>query len=97
MDNEILQIVRKFIKDGEITYNIDFLGELAFLMAMQAASKSDAKINLEKLSMAAYINWLEDFDGMAIENKAEEILGVYLGNTHTVSETKKNNEEQNEK
>lgn len=87
-------LIQKFVdakkdKNGETTYNIDFLGELAFLMAMQAKKKSDDSICLEKLSFDSYLNWLEEFGGMAIENKAEEIIGVYLGNAHTDSEAKK--------
>ena len=37
-----------------------------------------------------------EFDGMAFENRASEVLGVYLGNASTTSEAKKNIELQNE-
>lgn len=95
-------LIQKFVdakkeKNGETTYNIDFLGELAFLMAMQAKKKSDDSISLEKLSMDNYLDWLEDFGGMAIEDKAEEIIGVYIGNTKTDSEAKKNADKPKEK
>jgi hypothetical protein len=65
-------------------------------MAMQAAALSDKSVKLDKLNQDKYLDWLEQYDGMAIENASEDILGVYLGNVKTDSESKKNNEEQNE-
>lgn len=82
--------------DGNERYSIDFLGELAFVMAMQAASLTDKNVKMERLNQEQYINWLEQFDSMAIENASEDILNVYLGNTKTDSESKKNSDEQNE-
>lgn len=87
----------KIEKDGESRYDIDFLPELAFIMAMQAAAKTDSKIKLDKLNESSFLDWLESFDSMELENKAEEIMSVYLGNTETSSDAKKNIEEQNEK
>lgn len=82
---------------GEKHYQIDFIAELAFVMAMQARALDDKKpLKIEKLNENALIDWLEQFDGMAIENAASDIMDVYLGNIHSDSESKKNNDEQNE-
>lgn len=86
----------KITVDGRDTYDIDFLPELAFIMASQAKAKSDDKFKLDKLNYSMFLDWLEEFDGFAFENKAEEIMNVYLGNAETSSEAKKNIEEQNE-
>lgn len=81
---------------GETIYSIDFLAELTFVMAMQAKARDDSKIKLDKLNENSLIDWLEQFDGMSIENAANDILEVYLGNSKTESETKKNRDEQSE-
>lgn len=78
------------------SYHIDFLAELAYIMAMQAQAANNNKVKLDKLSANGILNWLENYEGMAIENAATDILDVYLGNTATASEAKKNNEEQSE-
>ena len=82
--------------DGSERYQIDFLPELAFIMAMQAKAMTDKTIKLEKLNPEKYMDWLEQYDGMAIENASEDILNVYLGNVKGDSESKKNSDEQNE-
>lgn len=83
-------------ENGRERYQIDFLGELAYIMAMQAEALSDKTLKLEKLNYEKYMDWLEQFDGMAIENASEEILGVYVGNAKTDSESKKNEDGQSE-
>ena len=83
--------------DGTVSYNIDFLPELSFIMAMQSKAADDEKVRLDKLGMNDFINWLETLDSFTLENHAEEIVSVYYGNTETTSEAKKNNEEQSEK
>lgn len=83
--------------DGVKKYDIDFLPELAYVMAMQAAAMSDQEVNLLKLNNDTFIDWLEQFDSMSFENKATEILNVYLGTQITASEPKKNKEELKEK
>ena len=82
--------------DGRKVYNIDFLQELAYVMAMQSAAKSDSKVKLEKLNENTFLDWLEQFDSMAIENNASAIVSVYIANTEVSSEAKKNIEEQTE-
>ena len=84
-------------ENGERHYQIDFMAELAFVMAMQAKALDDKKpLKIEKLNEDALIDWLEQYDGMAIENAASEIMDVYLGNIHSDSESKKNSDEQSE-
>lgn len=82
--------------DGVENYNIDFLSELAFIMAMQAEANSNEKLKLDKLNFNSFLDWLESFDSMAFENKASELIDVYLGNVHTDSEAKKNIDQQTE-
>lgn len=83
--------------DGRETYDIDFLPELAYIMAMQAEAKSNEEIKLDKLNYNTFMDWLEGFDSMALENAADEIISVYMGNTEQTSDAKKNIEEQKEK
>lgn len=83
--------------DGTTSLNIDFLPELAFIMAMQAKALDDKEIKLDKLNENSLMDWLEGFDSFSFEDKAEEILDVYYGNSETTSESKKNKEEQTEK
>ena len=95
-------LLQKFVdaekeEDGRTIYDIDFLQELAFVMAMQAKAKSDDKVKLEKLNQNNFMDWLEDFDSMAIEENAVEIMNVYMKNAKTSSDAKKNIEEQSEK
>lgn len=84
-------------RDGKKVYNIDFLPELSFVMAMQAKALSDNKLKLEKVNQNMFLDWLEQFDSMAIENNASELMSVYQGNTETSSEAKKNTEKQSVK
>ena len=83
--------------DGTVTYNIDFLPELSFIMAMQAKAADDKNVKLEKLNANEYMDWLEGLDSFTIEENSEEILSVYYGNTETSSDSKKNNDKQSEK
>lgn len=84
-------------KDGKKVYNIDFLPELSFVMAMQAQALSDNKFKLEKVNTNMFLDWLEQFDSMAIENNASELMSVYQGNVETSSEAKKNTGKQSVK
>lgn len=84
-------------EDGGKIYNIDFIAELTFVMAMQAQAREDSKIKLDKLNDNSLLDWLEQYDGMSIENAVQDILDVYFSNANSESESKKNNEEQSEK
>lgn len=88
---------KKENEDGTVNFNIDFLPELSFIMAMQSKAADDEKVKLDKLGMNDFINWLETLDSFTLEDHAEEIVSVYYGNTETTSEAKKNNEKQSEK
>lgn len=83
--------------DEGVKYNIDFLPELSFIMAMQSKAADDDKIKLDKLGYNEFLNWLEGLDSFTLEENAEEIVSVYYGNTETTSEAKKNTEEQSVK
>lgn len=84
--------------NGSKNYQIDFLSELAFVMAMQAkAAGGDKSIRFEKLNENSLIDWLEEYDGMAIEDAAADIVDVYIGNSETTSDVKKNRGKQNGK
>ena len=83
--------------DGTVSYNIDFLPELSFIMAMQAKAADNKDVKLEKLSNNEFMDWLEGLDSFTIEENSEEILSVYYGNADTTSEAKKNSDKQSEK
>lgn len=83
-------------ENGREIYQIDFISELAFIMAMQANALSDKTIKLEKLNYEKYVDWLEQYDGMAFESAAGDIMNVYVGNAVSDSKSKKNTEGQSE-
>ena len=88
----------KIKEDGSKNYQIDFLPELTFVMAMQAAvADGDKSIKLDKLNENNLIDWLENYESTAFMFAASDIIDVYLGNTQSDSETKKNSEEQSGK
>ena len=69
-------------------YDLDFISELAFIMAKQAKAKDDGA-DLSKLNKEWMLDWLEQFDGFELLNNANEIIGVYLGNAEITSKEKK--------
>lgn len=83
--------------DGREHYNIDFLQELAFIMAMQAKAKDDSKVKLDKLNEDAFFAWLEKYESFSFEEQAGEIIDVYFRNMDGTSSAKKNSDEQSEK
>ena len=88
---------KKENEDGTVNFDIDFLPELSFIMAMQAKAADNKEVKLEKLSNNEFMDWLEGLDSFTIEENSEEILSVYYGNTDTTSEAKKNSDKQSEK
>jgi len=68
--------------------NIATVGELAFIMAMQAKA-NNGEYDLTKLNDNDYLEWLEQFNPLDIEMASEKIIDVYVGNTVTSSEPKK--------
>ena len=80
--------------EGKAIYEIGFIPELAFIMALQA-EKDPAKI--DKTKKADFYTWIEQFESFAFENAAEDIINVYVGNLSGSSEAKKNSAQQKEK
>ena len=73
-------------KDG--VYDVDFVSELAYIMAMQAKAK-DGEIDLNKINKDNMFEWLEQFGGFELFNHANEIMNIFLGNTKVTSQEKK--------
>lgn len=76
-------------------YDIDFVTELAYVMAMQAQGKSGG-VDLNKISKDDMLIWLEQFDGFELVNKSKDIIEVYLGNSNISSKEKKKARKQSE-
>lgn len=64
------------------------ISELAFIMAMASEAK-DGKVHLDKLSLDAFVDWLEQFEPLDIAMASEDIVDLYMGNQVTSSESKK--------
>lgn len=77
-------------QDGKTVYDIAFLPELCYIMANQAAKN-------DKTSLSGFYTWVDQFESFAFEEKAEEIINVYLGSMKTTSDVKKNNVQPKEK
>lgn len=80
--------------ENSIKLDVDFISELAFIMAMQARALNDPTVKLDALSHEMYVEWLEKLDSFTIEGNGSEIVEVYAGNQFTSSEAKKNTDEQ---
>lgn len=68
------------------------IGEIAFVMAMQAKA-NNGEYDLARLNEDDYMEWLEQFNPLDIEMASDKIIDVYVGNTVTSSEPKKNGKE----
>lgn len=75
--------------ETDTTKGFNAIPELAFIMA-KAAEAKDGKADMTKLNQDTFIVWLEQFDPMDLPEAAEDIVNLYLGNTATHSEPKKN-------
>lgn len=73
--------------EGRAVYQIGFIPELAYVMALQA-EKDPARI--DKATQADFFKWIEQFESFAFESKADEIIEVYVRNMSGTSEAKKN-------
>lgn len=82
--------------DTNGVYDINFVSQLAFIMAMQAKAKTGG-VDLSTINRETMLSWLEDLDGFSIYGKAKEILDVYLGNSEVASKEKKSTRKQNVK
>lgn len=77
-------------------YDIDFVSQLAFVMAMQAKAKAGG-VDMSTINKDSMMSWLEQFDGFTIYDKAKDILEVYLGGSEITSKEKKKARRQNVK
>lgn len=91
---DLLVLFQTCSADG--IYDINFVSQLAFVMAMQAKAKTGG-VDLSTLNREMMLSWLEDLDGFSIYDKAQEILAVYLGNSEVASKEKKSTRKQNVK
>jgi hypothetical protein len=64
---------------------IDTLSKLAFIMAMSA----DDSVDMSKINIDSFVNWLDGFEPFDITNASDEIVDLYMGNTVGQSEVKK--------
>lgn len=77
-------------------YDIDFVSQLAFVMAMQAQGKTGG-VDMEKINKESMLSWLEQFDSFSLYEKANEVLSIYLGSSKITSVEKKKVRKQNVK
>ena len=72
----------------------DYTGELAYVMAMQAA-----KADMSKLSFETYIKWAEEFDVLDLfsQDVSNEIMAIFISQQKTVAKEKKKADAPNEK
>lgn len=66
------------------TFDIDVVGQLAYIMAMSAA-----KIDMTTLSKEKYIDWLEGFDSATFIENAQAVFNVYIRSKENSSKAKK--------
>ena len=69
-------------------YDVEFVSELAYIMAMQAKAK-DGEVDLNVINRNDMVEWLEQFGGFELFNHANEIMNIFLGNTKVSSQEKK--------
>ena len=83
---DLLVIFQQAQNNG--AYDLDFVQDLAFTMAMQAKAKKN-EIDFSALTDNDLLNWLEGFGGFEIFNAAMDIIDIYLGNAVSSSKEKK--------
>lgn len=84
---DLLILFQKSMNNDGV-YDIDFVSELAFVMAMQAKAK-DEEIDLNHINREDMLEWLEQFGGFEMLTHSQEIMSIYLGNMKTTSKEKK--------
>ena len=70
---------------GEMEIAGDSVPELAFIMAKQAE-----KADMTKLNFESFIEWLSQFEALDIALNSAKIADVYLGDSMTSVDPKKN-------
>lgn len=67
--------------------NLDSISQLAYVMHRQAEAKSIS--DLDDLTFENYLDWLDLFDSMEFLYKAVQLINIYMNNTETTVEPKK--------
>lgn len=83
LDPATLQLLIPLVGSGEL----QSVSELAYIMNQQAEAKSPS--DLMALSYEGYFDWLDQFDSMTFLQNATAIIDVYMNNTKSTSEPKK--------
>lgn len=85
---DLIQMVSDIIDEKATNADlINMAPELAFIMNAQA---DRTKEELSRLTMQDYFDWVDKFeDPMGFVNAAAEILSVYINNTESTAESKK--------
>ena len=76
------------------TTQSDYTGEIAYVMAMQAAKEDFSKLNND-----TFLEWAEQFDVLDLfsEDSSQEIVGLFLEQQKTLVKEKKKAAEQSGK
>lgn len=67
---------------------VNFAQQLAFIMAKQAQANGDRKQMLA-LNEESYLEWLDQFDGVDLQNALEDVMRVYRKDLAVSSTEKK--------
>ena len=79
-------VLNEFSKvEGNYSVAVDTISKLAYIMACAA----DDSVDMTKLNMEGYIDWLDKFEPFDLTNAADAIVDLYVGNTEGLSEVKK--------
>ena len=78
-------LLQMLTDSGDMEIAGDKIPELAYIMAKQAEKADMSKANYE-----GYIEWLSQFEALDIVLKAAEIANVYISDSLTSVEPKKN-------
>ena len=90
---DLLKFFDSASKEGvDDAFATETVMELSFIMAIQAKGG-----DLSKLTQEEYYEWLSMFEANDIPQTASDIIDVYMGNTKTDSELKKEDAPQAEK
>ena len=80
--NDLLQMLTG---GGQMEIASDKIPELAFIMAKQAE-----KADMTKVNYNGFVDWLSQFEPLDLVIKSTEIADVYIGDSMTSVEPKKN-------
>lgn len=80
-----VDLLQMLTESGDMEIAGDKIPELAFIMAKQAEKADMTKINYD-----SYIEWLEQFAPLDLVLKSTEIANVYIADSLTSVEAKKN-------